>query len=81
MGTDGMKKPAGTPWGAIISLVTALLYGVSPIDLIPDIIPLLGLVDDAIIVPLLLLVAFAQFRKSRAKPVRISNDAWRPPGR
>ena len=50
----------------------ALLYGVSPIDLIPDIIPLFGLVDDAILVPLLLIVGIAQMRKSRkmaAQPI------------
>jgi uncharacterized membrane protein YkvA (DUF1232 family) len=77
-----MNKPTGTPWRAVLPLVTALLYGASPIDLIPDIIPLLGWVDDALIVPLLLLVAFVQLRKrSQAKPVRISNDAWRPPRR
>lgn len=29
-----------------------LLYVVSPIDLIPDVIPILGVVDDLVIVPL-----------------------------
>ncbi len=32
-------------------LVVALLYLVSPVDLIPDTIPLLGIADDAVIVP------------------------------
>jgi uncharacterized membrane protein YkvA (DUF1232 family) len=50
-----------------------LLYGVSPIDLIPDLIPLLGLVDDAAIVPLMLILAFFQYyrhqkRAARAQP-------------
>lgn len=52
-----------TPWGAIFSVFMALVYGASPIDLIPDIIPLLGWVDDAVIVPLLLIVAFFQYKK------------------
>jgi uncharacterized membrane protein YkvA (DUF1232 family) len=46
-------------------ILFALLYGVSPLDVIPDIIPLFGLVDDAILVPLLLVVGIAQMRKSR----------------
>ncbi len=62
-------KP-GTPWGAIFSFAAALLYGVSPIDLIPDLIPLLGFVDDAIAVPLMIIwsvVLFARYRRrSRA---------------
>jgi len=41
-----------TPWLArgIIALVAA--YAVSPIDLIPDFIPVLGYLDDLILVPL-----------------------------
>ena len=54
-----------TPWGAIISLLAALLYGASPIDLIPDIIPIIGWLDDAVIVPVLLLLAFLQWRSAR----------------
>lgn len=54
-----------TPWGAIFSVVVALLYGASPIDLIPDFIPLLGWLDDAFIVPAFLLLAFFQWRRVR----------------
>ncbi|MDR3109392.1 MAG: DUF1232 domain-containing protein [Planctomycetaceae bacterium] len=35
------------PWTAIAGIVASLLYIFSPIDLIPDAIPLIGLVDDA----------------------------------
>jgi len=35
------------PIGSIIAIVSALIYFVSPIDLLPDSIPILGFVDDA----------------------------------
>jgi uncharacterized membrane protein YkvA (DUF1232 family) len=34
------------PWKAMLSVVAALIYFVSPIDLIPDFIPVTGLTDD-----------------------------------
>lgn len=36
----------------------AVAYALSPIDLIPDAIPVLGLLDDLLIVPLLMAAAF-----------------------
>lgn len=38
------------PWYSIAAIVFALLYVLSPIDLIPDFIPGIGLVDDALVV-------------------------------
>jgi len=38
------------PWWAISAVVAALLYVLSPIDLIPDVIPLVGFIDDAAVV-------------------------------
>ena len=40
-----------TPWHARAFGLLVAAYALSPIDLIPDFIPILGLVDDAIIVP------------------------------
>ena len=43
------------PWFARVLAVAVAAYALSPIDLIPDVIPVLGWIDDLIIVPLGLL--------------------------
>jgi uncharacterized membrane protein YkvA (DUF1232 family) len=42
----------GTPWYAKLAAGCVLAYVLSPIDLIPDPIPVLGYLDDLVIVPL-----------------------------
>jgi uncharacterized membrane protein YkvA (DUF1232 family) len=46
-----------TPWYAKVVLGLAIAYFVSPIDLIPDPIPVLGQLDDLLIVPGLIWLA------------------------
>ncbi|RPE00344.1 DUF1232 domain-containing protein [Candidatus Pantoea deserta] len=41
-----------TPWWFRLLAFGLVAYALSPIDLIPDFIPIIGLLDDAIIVPL-----------------------------
>ena len=41
-----------TSWGARLFGILVTAYALSPIDLIPDFIPILGLVDDVVLVPL-----------------------------
>ncbi len=41
-----------TPWFAKALALAVAAYAVSPIDLIPDFIPVLGYLDDLVIVPL-----------------------------
>lgn len=38
------------PWWSIASIAFALLYVFNPIDIIPDFIPVVGYVDDALVV-------------------------------
>ena len=62
------------PWYAKALAVAVAAYALSPIDLIPDFIPVLGYLDDLVIVPLgiLLVVALipaalmAEFREQAA---------------
>ena len=46
-----------TPWIARLLAVVLAAYALSPIDLIPDVIPVLGLLDEAILLPLGILLA------------------------
>ena len=46
-----------TPWAAKCLALFVVAYALSPIDLIPDFIPVLGLLDDLILVPLGILIA------------------------
>lgn len=59
-----------SPTGAVISLLVALIYGASPIDLLPDLIPLVGWADDALFVPVFLLMAWNLWRRRRIVPTK-----------
>ena len=48
-----------TPWLARLVLGGAIAYALSPVDLIPDFIPVLGHLDDVVVVPLLFLAGLA----------------------
>jgi uncharacterized membrane protein YkvA (DUF1232 family) len=41
-----------TPWYAKVLAALVVAYALSPVDLIPDFIPVLGLLDDLLLVPL-----------------------------
>jgi uncharacterized membrane protein YkvA (DUF1232 family) len=54
------------PWTSIAAIIGSLLYIFSPIDLIPDFIPALGLVDDAAVLVLCLRSIGGDLRKYEA---------------
>ncbi len=47
-------KDKRTPWYAKIIAAIVVVYALSPIDLIPDFIPVLGYLDDLVILPALI---------------------------
>jgi uncharacterized membrane protein YkvA (DUF1232 family) len=47
-----------TPWYAKAMLGLMLAYIVSPVDLIPDFIPVIGLLDEVVLVPIAFTVIF-----------------------
>src|ERR1051326_612066 len=46
-----------TPWYAKLIVAGAVAYALSPVDLVPDFIPIVGLVDDLIFIPIALALA------------------------
>ena len=70
-------KDKKTPWYAKVVAALTVAYALSPIDFIPDFIPVLGYLDDLIILPLLVMLTvkfipddvFAQYREK-------AQDMW-----
>jgi uncharacterized membrane protein YkvA (DUF1232 family) len=50
-------KDPRVPWPAKLLVVSVVAYALSPVDLVPDFIPLLGQLDDLVVVPLGILAA------------------------
>lgn len=50
-------KHPSTPWYAKVWAALVVAYALSPIDLIPDFIPVIGYLDDIILVPIGIFVA------------------------
>ncbi|MDR4504127.1 MAG: YkvA family protein [Candidatus Scalindua sp.] len=44
-------RDPGTPWYAKLLVAGIVAYAFSPIDLIPDFVPVLGYLDDLILIP------------------------------
>ena len=59
-------KSEATPWYAKVMAGITIMYALSPIDLIPDFIPILGYLDDLVILPVLIWITMKL----------ISKDIW-----
>ena len=62
-----LVKNEETPLSAKILLVAAIAYFLWPFDLIPDFIPIIGYLDDLIIVPFLIWLAFKQIEADKQR--------------
>ncbi len=65
-------KSKETPWYAKFFAAITIAYALSPVDLVPDFIPVLGYLDDIILLPLLVAVTVKfipqeTFQKYRAE--------------
>lgn len=65
-----LRRDPGVPVRAKIAVVMAAIWVVSPIDLIPEFLPIIGLLDDAIVVALALRYA------ARRVPREVLLAAW-----
>ena len=72
------KNPR-TPWYAKALGVFVVAYALSPVDLIPDFIPVLGYVDDVLLLPGLIWLIARPILKLRTQQLR-PPPAWRAPG-
>ena len=75
-----------TPWLPKWISVFVVAYALSPIDLIPDFIPVLGYLDDVIILPLGILLAIRLMPVQVLEECQVKASEWeksqvRPPAR
>ena len=76
-------RDSRTPWYAKLIVAGCVAYALSPIDLIPDFIPVIGLVDDLILIPIALALAVRFIPKpvladcrSRADEIAARQPSW-----
>ena len=66
----------GTPWYAKALALLVVAYALSPIDLIPDFIPVLGYLDDVILLPAMIWLAIRWIPGPVLSECRARAVAW-----
>lgn len=69
-------KHSGTPLAAKLLCMFVVAYALSPIDLIPDFIPVLGYLDDVILLPCLIWIALRLVPSPVLADCRIQATEW-----
>ncbi|GAB4109810.1 MAG: hypothetical protein Fur005_07890 [Roseiflexaceae bacterium] len=67
------------PWYAKLIAATVVIYALSPIDLIPDMIPILGYLDDLLILPLGIALALRLIPAAILAQLREQAQSYTPP--
>jgi len=70
------SKNPRTPWYAKALGVFVVAYALSPIDLIPDFIPVLGYVDDVLLLPVLIWIAVRLLPPEVLAECRSQAEEW-----
>lgn len=70
-----LRHPS-TPWYATALAAVVVAYALSPIDLVPDFIPVLGYVDDVLLLPALIWLALRLLPTGVLADCRQQADAW-----
>ncbi|MDL9997557.1 YkvA family protein [Variovorax sp. J22P240] len=74
------RHPA-TTWVPKVMAAVVVAYALSPIDLIPDFIPVLGYVDDALLLPALIWVTIRMLPQDVLADCRNKADQWLDSGK
>jgi uncharacterized membrane protein YkvA (DUF1232 family) len=69
-----------TPWYAKLYLVAIVAYALSPIDLIPDFIPVIGFLDEIILLPFAIVLAVKLVPAPVMSECRLRASQERPNG-
>ncbi len=70
------QRHPNTPFLAKAICVFTVAYALSPIDFIPDFIPVLGYVDDAILLPALIWLAVRPLPSQVVQDCRMQAEEW-----
>lgn len=68
-----------TPVGTKLTIaILSLVYVINPVDVLPEILPLLGIVDDAMIIPLLMWILIPNSVLNDARTYIAQEDKKKP---
>jgi uncharacterized membrane protein YkvA (DUF1232 family) len=70
------RRHPRTPWAAKAIAAFVVAYALSPIDLIPDFIPVLGYVDDVLLLPALIWLALRLLPDEVIAESRAQAEDW-----